>query len=100
MIELMSRYIDKNRSGYGCSMVWHKLYSETDPTEEVKEGVAEGEEVDPDDGEAVGRNGAAVGPLVGALVDGAAEELKEGVAVGEEVGSEEGATVDATIVGP
>ena len=96
----MSRYIDKNWSGNKSSMVWHKLYSETTPPEELKEGVAVGEDVGPEDGEAVGRNGAAVGPLVGALVDGAAEELKEGVAVGEEVGSEEGATVDATIVGP
>ena len=54
MIELVSRYIDKNRPGYECSMVWHKLYSETDPSEEVKEGVAVGEEVDPEDGATVG----------------------------------------------
>ena len=46
----MCRYIDKNRSDYECSMVWHKLYSETSPTEEVKEGVAVGEEVGPEDG--------------------------------------------------
>ena len=41
----MGRYIDKNSSGHECSMVWRKLYSETSPTEEVKE-----EEVKPDDG--------------------------------------------------
>ena len=52
----MGRYIDKNRSGYECSMVWHKLYSETSPTEELKEGVAVGEEVGPEDGATVGRN--------------------------------------------
>ena len=46
----MCRYIDKNTSGYEYSMVWHKLYSETDPSEEVKEGVAVGEEVGPEDG--------------------------------------------------
>ena len=49
MIKLMSRYIGKNRSGYECSMVWHKLYSETSPLEELREGVAVGEEVGPDD---------------------------------------------------
>ena len=46
----MCRYIDKNTSGYECSMVLHKLYSETSPSEEVKEGVAVGEEVKPEDG--------------------------------------------------
>ena len=46
----MCRCIHKNRSGYECSMVWHKLYSETSPSEEVKEGVAVGEEVGPEDG--------------------------------------------------
>jgi hypothetical protein len=50
MIKLMDRYIDKNRSGYECSMVWHKLYSETDASEGSKEGVAVGEEVGPEDG--------------------------------------------------
>jgi hypothetical protein len=49
MIKLMSRLIDKNRSGYECSMVWPKLYSETSPLEELREGVAVGEEVGPDD---------------------------------------------------
>ena len=74
----MCRYIDKNRSGYECSMVWHKLYSETDPSEEVKEGVAVGEEVGPDDG------------------------ATEGVAVGKEVEPEDGTTVgrkDGTVEG-
>ena len=52
----MGRYIDKNRSGYECSMVWHKLYSETSSTEKVKEGVSVGEEVEPDDGTTVRRN--------------------------------------------
>jgi hypothetical protein len=46
----MDRYIDSNRSGYECSMVWDKLYSETDSTEELKEGVAVGEEVGSEDG--------------------------------------------------
>jgi hypothetical protein len=56
MIIVMGRYIDKNRSDYECSMVWHKLYSETSPSEELKEGVAVGEEVGPEDGATVGRN--------------------------------------------
>ena len=56
MIMLMRRNIDTNRSGYECSMVWHKLYSETSPTEELKEGVAVGEEVGPEDGATVGRD--------------------------------------------
>jgi len=47
MIKLMDRFIDKNKSGYECSTVWHKLYSEKSPTEER---VAVGEEVEPDDG--------------------------------------------------
>jgi len=46
----MGRYIDKNKSGYECSMVWHKLYSETDASEELMKGVAVGEKVGPDDG--------------------------------------------------
>jgi len=50
MTKLMSRYIGKNRSGYECSMVGPTLYSETPPTEGLKEGVAVGEEVGPDDG--------------------------------------------------
>ena len=55
--------IDKNRSDHECSMVWHKLYSETDPSEELKEGVTVGEEVDPDDGATVGWNdGTTEGP--------------------------------------
>ena len=33
----------KNRSSDECSIVWPKLYSETAPTEGLKEGVAEGE---------------------------------------------------------
>jgi len=73
----VGRYIDKNRSGYECSMVWHKLYSETDPSEEVKEGVAVGEEVEFEDG-------AAVGPDDGAVEgrnDGAVEGLEDGVVV-------------------
>ena len=58
----MSRYIDKNTSGYECSMVLHKLYSETSPSVEVKEGVAVGEEVKPVDGATVGPDdGATVG---------------------------------------
>jgi len=48
--------IDKNRSDHECSMVWHKLYSETDPSEELKEGVAVGEEVGPEYGTTDGRN--------------------------------------------
>ena len=39
----MGRYIDKNTSGYECSMVLHKLYSEISPTEKLKEGVAVGD---------------------------------------------------------
>ncbi len=54
MTKFMGRYIDSNRSGYECSMVWYKLYSETDPSEEAKEGVAEEEEVGPEDGTVVG----------------------------------------------
>ena len=50
MIELVGRCIDKNSSGYECRMVCHKLYSETDPSEGLKEGVAVGEEVETDDG--------------------------------------------------
>jgi hypothetical protein len=46
----MGRHIDKNRSGHECSMIWHMLYSDTDPSEELKEGVAVGEEVGPEDG--------------------------------------------------
>ncbi len=44
-------------------MVWPKLYSETAPTEDVKEGVAVGEEVGPEDG-------ATEGPDDGAAVEG------------------------------
>ncbi len=55
MIKLMIRCIDKISSGYEFSMVWHKLYSETYPSEELKEGVALGEEVGPEDGATVGR---------------------------------------------
>jgi len=51
----MIRCIDKISSGYEFSMVWHKLYSETYPSEELKEGVALGEEVGPEDGATVGR---------------------------------------------
>ena len=59
-------------------MVWHKLYSEISPTEELKEGVAVGEEVEPEDGATVGRNdGTAVG-----LEDGTVEGLEVGVIVG------------------
>ena len=73
----MGRYIDKNRSGYECSMVWHKLYSETDPSEEVKEGVAVGEEVGPDDGATVGLEDG----TVEGRDDGAVEGLEDGVVV-------------------
>ena len=70
----MGRYIDKNRSGYECSMVWDKLYSETSSTEKVKEGVAVGEEVEPDDGATVRRN------------DGTVEGWDDEAVVGLEVG--------------
>ena len=73
----MGRYIDKNRSGYECSMVWRKLYSETDPSEEVEEGVAVGEEVGPNDGATVGlKDGTVEG-----RDDGAVEGLEDGVVV-------------------
>ncbi len=74
MIELMGRYIDKNSSGYECSIVWHKLYSETDASVELKEGVAVGEEVGPDDGATVGRD------------DGTVEGRNDGTVVGLEDG--------------
>ncbi len=45
-------------------MVWHKLYSETSPTEELKEGDAVEEEVGPEDGATVGRNDGAVVGLI------------------------------------
>ena len=65
----MGRYIDKNRSGYECSMVWYKLYSEISPTEEVKEGVWVGEEVGPEDGATVGlKDGTTVGRNDGVVV--------------------------------
>ena len=74
----MCRYIDKNSSGHECSMVWHKLYSETDPSEEVKEGVAVGEEVGRDDGTTVGlKDGTVEG-----RDDGAVEGPEDGVVVG------------------
>ena len=53
MSKFMGRYIGKNRSGDECRMVWPKLYSETAPTEGLKEGVEVGEEVGSDDGAAV-----------------------------------------------
>ena len=85
MIELVGRYIDKNRSGYEYSMVWHKLYSEISPTEEVKEGVSVVDEVKPEDGVTVGLDdGSAVGPDDGSAVgpdDGAVEGLEDGVVV-------------------
>ena len=62
-------------SGYECSMVCHKLYSEISPTEELKEGVAVGEEVEPDDGATVGRN------------DGTVEGRNDGTVVGLEDGA-------------
>ena len=49
----MGRYIGKSRSGDECSMVWPKLYSETAPTEGLKEGVEVGEEVGSDVGATV-----------------------------------------------
>ncbi len=55
-MKLVGRYIDKNRSGHECSIVWHKLYSETDPSEEVKEGVSVGEEVEFEDGATEGQD--------------------------------------------
>ena len=94
MIIVMGRYIDKNRSDYECSMVWHNLYSETSSTEELKEGVSVGEEVRPEDGATVGPDDvSAVGPDDGAT---------EGDAVEEEVGPDDGATEgrnDGTAVG-
>ncbi len=52
-------------------MVWHKLYSETSPTEELKEGVAVGEEVGSEDGTTVGRDdGTVEGRDDGAVEDG------------------------------
>jgi hypothetical protein len=85
------------------------LYSETDPTEGSKEGVAVGEEVDPDDGKTVGRNDgtvegrddAAVGPVLGATVDGAAVGPSLGATEdGAAVGPSLGATVDGVAEGP
>ncbi len=46
----MGRYIGKSRSGDECSMVWPKLYSETAPTEGLKEGVAVRAAVGAEDG--------------------------------------------------
>ncbi len=66
----MGRYIDKNRSDFECSMVWHKHYSEISPS--LKVGIAVDEEVEFEDGEAVG-------PLLGATVDGAAVGTVEGL---------------------
>jgi integral membrane sensor domain MASE1 len=88
------RYKGKNRSGYECSitLVCSKLYPETSPAEDLKEGVAVVEEVGSDDGAAVRPalgatvNGAAVGPAPGATVVGAA------------VGPLLGATVDGAAV--
>ena len=81
----MCRCIHKNRSGYECSMVWHKLYSETDPSEEVKEGVAVGEEVGRDDGTTVGlKDGTVEGRDDGTVEgrdDGVVEGLEDGVVV-------------------
>jgi hypothetical protein len=76
-MKLMSRYKDKNRSGYECSMVWHKLYSETDPSVELKEGVGVGEEVGTDDGTVDGRDDGAVE----GRDDGAVVGLEDGVVV-------------------
>ena len=73
----MGSYIDKNKSGYECSMVWHKLYSEISPSEGSKEGVAVGEEVEFDDGATVGlKDGTVVG-----RDDGAVDGLEDGVVV-------------------
>ena len=73
----MSRCIGKNSSGFDCSMVWRKFYSEISPTEEVKEGVTVGEEVGPDDGSTEGLDdGATVGRIVGTV-----KGLEEGVFV-------------------
>ena len=96
----MGRYIAKNRSGDECSMVWPKLYSETSPTDGLKEGVTVGpEEVGPDDGATEGLDdgadvvlydGAAVGPEDGVVVgldDGAALGADEGAAVGLDEGA-------------
>ena len=68
----MGRYIGKSRSGDECSMVWSKLYSETAPTEGLKEGVAVGEEVGPEDGSAEGSD------------DGAIEGSEDGAIEGSE----------------
>ncbi len=90
----MSRYIDKNSSGYECSMVWYKLYSATSPSEELREGVAVGEEVGPDDGVTVGPDdGATVGRNDGATVrrnDGATVGRNDGATVGWNDGTVEG----------
>ena len=56
MIELVGRCMNKNSSGYEYSMVWNKLYSETDTSEGSKEGVSVGEEVEFEDGTTVGWN--------------------------------------------
>ncbi len=78
MTKLMGRYIGKSRSGDECSMVWPKLYSCTSPIEALKEGVAVGEEVGPEDGAAEGtEDRAAVGADVGAT-----EGPDDGAAVG------------------
>ena len=51
-------------------MVWHKLYSETSPTEELNEGVVVEEEVEFENGTTVGRN------------DGTVEGRDDGTVVG------------------
>ena len=81
MIILMSRCIGKNSSGFDCSMVWRKFYSEISPTEEVKEGVTVGEEVGPEDGETVGRDDRAFE----GLDDGTVEERNDGTVDGDVV---------------
>jgi hypothetical protein len=50
MIELVGRYIDNNRSGYECSMVWYKLYSETSPDDGTVEGRDDGTVIGLEDG--------------------------------------------------
>jgi len=64
-------------------MVWHKLYSEISPS--LKERVAVGEEVGPEDGTTVGRNdGTVEGWDDGAVEgrdDGIVEGLEDGVVV-------------------
>ena len=86
MKKLVGRYIGKSRSGDKCSMMWPKLYSETSPIEGLKEGVAVGEEVGPEDGADVGSDDAEVE----GQDDGTAVRYNDGTVEGRDDGAVEG----------